>query len=45
MCGKPKQEERKEVKIIPRINAEMAEEADRANAEWRASSEWLALQE
>ena len=40
------EEERKEAEIeIARINAEMAEEAERANAEWRASPEWLALRE
>ena len=40
------EEERKEAEIeIARINAEMAEEADRANAGWRTSPEWLALRE
>ena len=40
------EEERKEAEIeIARINAEMSEEAEQANAEWRASPEWLALRE
>ena len=40
------EEERREAEIeIARINAEMVEEADWANAEWRASPEWLALRE
>ena len=40
------EEERREAEIeIARINAEMVEEADQANAEWRANPEWLALRE
>ena len=40
------EEERKEAELeIARINAEMKEEADKANAEWRASPEWLTLRE
>ena len=40
------EEERREAEIeIARINAEMVEEADQANAEWGASPEWLALRE
>ena len=40
------EEERKEAEFWSAcINAEMAEELDRAKAEWSASPEWLALRE
>ena len=40
------EDERKKAMIeIVHINGEMVDEAERANAEWRASPEWLALRE